>query len=130
MSFARGIDRLKMWKVDQVDRGALEEWFPGFTVCRGQGHAAESRGSRGRLSKGSQCPQQEQNSSTVLPLRDGPSSFTHVTPCLFGGHSAKNGQPPSTPSRVVGSFFSPAAESFGVSAQIGSGVVRGGPEDP
>ena len=26
------------------------------------------------------------------------------------------------------SFFSPTAESFGVSAQIGSGVVRGGPE--
>ena len=25
-------------------------------------------------------------------------------------------------------FFSPTAESFGVSAQIGSGVVRGGPE--
>ena len=30
---------------------------------------------------------------------------------------------------VVFSFhFSPTAESFGVSAQIGSGVVRGGPE--
>ena len=28
----------------------------------------------------------------------------------------------------VFSFFSPTAESFGVSAQIGSGVVRGGPE--
>ena len=26
------------------------------------------------------------------------------------------------------SFLSPTAESFGVSAQIGSGVVRGGPE--
>ena len=26
-------------------------------------------------------------------------------------------------------FFSPAAESFEVSAQIGSGVVRGGPEE-
>ena len=26
------------------------------------------------------------------------------------------------------SFFSPTAESFGVSAQIGSGVVRGSPE--
>ena len=26
------------------------------------------------------------------------------------------------------SHFSPTAESFGVSAQIGSGVVRGGPE--
>ena len=25
-------------------------------------------------------------------------------------------------------FFPPTAESFGVSAQIGSGVVRGGPE--
>ena len=25
-------------------------------------------------------------------------------------------------------YFSPTAESFGVSAQIGSGVVRGGPE--
>ena len=25
-------------------------------------------------------------------------------------------------------FFSPTAESFGVSAQIGSGMVRGGPE--
>ena len=25
-------------------------------------------------------------------------------------------------------FFSPTAESFGVSAQIGSGVVLGGPE--
>ena len=28
----------------------------------------------------------------------------------------------------MGSHFSPTAESFGVSAQIGSGVVRGGPE--
>ena len=29
--------------------------------------------------------------------------------------------------RLLAFCFSPAAESFGVSAQIGSGVVRGGP---
>ena len=29
---------------------------------------------------------------------------------------------------IVSFSFSPTAESFGVSAQIGSGVVRGGPE--
>ena len=29
---------------------------------------------------------------------------------------------------LVAILFSPTAESFGVSAQIGSGVVRGGPE--
>ena len=30
---------------------------------------------------------------------------------------------------VLDTSFSPTAESFGVSAQIGSRVVRGGPED-
>ena len=32
------------------------------------------------------------------------------------------------PFLFLGNSFSPTAERFGVSAQIGSGVVRGGPE--
>ena len=47
------------------------------------------------------------------------------TSSKFRGHRNTEKKPQLT-SRTK--FFSPTAESFGVSAQIGSGVVRGGPE--
>ena len=47
---------------------------------------------------------------------------------LFSGESARVCVHSLELNKKLRSFYSPKAESFGVSAQIGSGVVQGGPE--
>ena len=50
---------------------------------------------------------------------------------LLEGHQTASWSPPTDtqlPSGALLSFVCPTAASFGVSAQIGSGVVQGGPE--